>query len=121
MDKVSRMGCVVCRLSFGSYVDGEVQHLTAGGRRLGHHATINLCPWHHRGATTNGMSQDYMKQIYGPSFAKSRKEFEAAFGSEEQLLEQTNRWLGIKEPASDVDNETAETYADLLRRGFAAE
>lgn len=35
-----------------------------------------------------------MRQIYGPSFAKSRAEFESAFGTEEYLLEETDKWLG---------------------------
>lgn len=37
-----------------------------------------------------------MTRIYGPSFAKSRKEFEAAFGKEVKLLEETNKWLGLR-------------------------
>jgi hypothetical protein len=95
MDKISRMGCIACKQQFGCYTDGEVQHLTSGGRRLGHMATINLCPWHHRGVTVNGLTTEYMTKIYGPSFANSRREFEAYFGPEEKLLEDTNSWLGI--------------------------
>lgn len=37
-----------------------------------------------------------MTKLYGPSFAKSRKAFEAAFGSEEYLLEETDKWLGLR-------------------------
>lgn len=32
--------------------------------------------------------------IYGPSFAKSKKDFELAYGTEESLLEATDKWLG---------------------------
>jgi hypothetical protein len=37
-----------------------------------------------------------MERIYGPSFAKSRAAFEAAFGSEEFLLHETDIWLGLR-------------------------
>lgn len=96
LDKLSRSGCVVCRLQHGAYVDGEIQHLTAGGRRLGHTHTINLCPWHHRGVCVGTFTKPEMTRIYGPSFANSRKEFEQAFGTEEYLLKETNTWLGTK-------------------------
>ena len=94
MDKLSQAGCVVCRLSYGAYVPAEIQHLTSGGRRKGHMFTIPLCPWHHRGVCNNGLTPEYMTSIMGPSFAHSRKDFEKTFGSEEYLLEETNKWLG---------------------------
>ena len=94
MDKVARAGCVVCRLQHGAYVDAQVHHMTSGGRRRGHMFTIPLCPWHHEAVPNTGLTPQYMKQIYGPSFAESRSEFEAAFGTEEYLLEETRKWLG---------------------------
>jgi hypothetical protein len=110
MERLSRSGCVVCRVSHGAYVDAEVQHLTAGGRRLGHDKTIPLCVWHHRGVCAGSITTPEMTRIYGPSFAHSRKDFEAAFGSEEHLLELTDKWLGVwkpkqKEAQDVVDNE----------------
>jgi hypothetical protein len=95
MDKLSEMGCIVCRLSFGAFMPNEIQHLTSGGRRKGHMFTIPLCEWHHRGVTKNGLTPEYMTSIYGPSFANSRKDFEKTFGSEEYLLAETNKWLGV--------------------------
>ena len=106
MDRLSRSGCVVCRISHGSYVDGEIQHLTAGGRRLGHRYTICLCAWHHRSVPAGSVSPAEMRRIYGPSFAESRKEFEASFGSEEHLLDETDKWLGVPKVKRDVvDND----------------
>lgn len=40
------------------------------------------------------LSQKAMRELYGPSFAKSKAEFEEAFGTEQKLLEETNKWLG---------------------------
>lgn len=102
MDKLVRIGCCVCRQQHGAYVECEIQHLTSGGRRRGHMFTIPLCAWHHRGVTTNGLTADYMTQIYGPSFAHSRAAFEAAFGYEEALLLQVNDWLGIPRKVEEV-------------------
>jgi hypothetical protein len=50
-------------------------------------------------------TQAEMTRLYGPSFANSRAAFEQAFGSEEYLLEETNKWIGYKpraqQPAED--------------------
>lgn len=43
-----------------------------------------------------------MTRIYGPSFAESRRDFEAAFGSEEHLLDETDKWLGVPKVKRDV-------------------
>jgi hypothetical protein len=43
-----------------------------------------------------------MTRIYGPSFANSRAEFEGAFGSEEHLLDETDKWLGVPRIKRDV-------------------
>jgi hypothetical protein len=92
--RLGEMGCIVCRLSHGAFVQSEVAHLTDAGRRTGHERTIPLCPWHHRAVPSGDIPPAQMLIIYGPSFAKSKKDFVAAFGTEESLLEATNRWLG---------------------------
>jgi len=102
MDRLARSGCVVCRIQHGAYVDAEIQHLTAGGRRLGHRHTIPLCAWHHRGICAGSITTPEMTRIYGPSFANSRAEFEGAFGSEEHLLDETDKWLGVPRIKRDV-------------------
>jgi hypothetical protein len=55
--------------------------------------------------TVGNYSEEEMTRIYGPSFAKSRAAFEAAFGSEEYLLEETDRWLGLA-PKKDLPKST---------------
>jgi len=96
MDKVSRMGCIVTRLSFGAYKDADVHHITSAGRRKGHMYTIPLSPWYHRAVPDGNMTPALMREFYGPSFAESKEEFEARFGTEEYLLEETNKWLGYQ-------------------------
>jgi hypothetical protein len=94
MEKLSRMGCIVTRLCFGAYKDADVHHITSGGRRLGHMSTIPLSPWYHRAVPDSNMTPQLMREFYGPSLAESKAEFEARFGTEAYLLEQTNKWLG---------------------------
>lgn len=102
MERLSLSGCVVCRLQHGAFVENQVHHMTAGGRRLGHRFTIPLCPWHHQGKCVGEYPTAEMTRIYGPSFANGRKDFEAAFGSEEHLLDETDKWLGVWKPKIEV-------------------
>ncbi len=97
LDQLSRAGCIVCRISYGSFVQNEIQHLTVGGRRMGDRFTIPLCPWHHRAVPGSGFPPAEMERIYGPSFAKSREAFEQAFGHDVFLLEEADKWLGVAE------------------------
>ena len=80
MDAVARMGCCVCLREHGQPTPAEVHHLLSGGRRIGHKYTIGLCsPGHHR----NG---DGIQKI---SRHPNRARFEAAYGTEAELLEWT--------------------------------
>jgi len=96
MSQLKDMGCIVTRLSFGAFAGADIHHLTKGGRRLGHMQTIPLCPWFHRAVPNIGLTPDAMRELYGPSMAEGKRAFENAFGTEEYLLEETNKWLGLK-------------------------
>lgn len=95
-DKLTQMGCIVCRRAHGAFVQAEVAHMTDCGRRVGHQSSFPLCAWHHRGIGHTGIKTSDMERLYGPSFARSKKDFEAAFGTEADLVQHTNDWLGIK-------------------------
>lgn len=87
MDRVARMGCVVCRnLGYGP-TPCEIHHprfLAGGGQRASHMDAMGLCPQHHRlGA-------------HGVAYHAGPEEFERRYGTEAQLLEQTRRELGIE-------------------------
>lgn len=92
--RLSEMGCQACKKHTGAFVQGEICHHTDGGRRVGHGSVFTLCPYHHRGSITPGMTGDEMERAYGPSFAKGKKQFVATFGSERQLVLEANAWLG---------------------------
>ncbi len=80
VDAILQIGCCVCaRLGYPG-TPGEVHHLLRGGRRIGHLHTILLCsPGHHR----NG---DGVTKI---SRHPTKPRFEAAYGTELELLEWT--------------------------------
>ena len=83
MCAVAALGCVVCRnLGFGPS-PAEVHHIGNGtlGKKASNFETIPLCPGHHR----NGG--------HGVAVHAGRKAFEANYGTERELLEQTRREL----------------------------
>ena|ERR1035437_550856 len=76
-DAIVRLGCCVCQRQGVGDTPAEVHHLLSGGRKIGHESTIPLCsPGHHR----NG--DDKIKISRHPNKAR----FEAAYGSERELL-----------------------------------
>ena len=80
------IGCVCCR-EYGVYSIPEVHHLISGNRRRGHSDTVALCPYHHRGVEPPPVD-------VGPSLAHGSKPFRARFGTDDELLEKTNKLLG---------------------------
>lgn len=94
--------CAACR-KLGRYTMGcDVQHMTDCGRRTSNLDTYPLCKWHHVGIIPVGFglknSTDAVA-MFGPSFGKDKKAFEAFFGSEEALLAETNKLLGLNAKA----------------------
>lgn len=96
MARLKGMWCIACfhtpHVTPG-YRTPEVHHLLSGNRRRGHMFTIPLCPWHHRGEHYDYGPKD-MEQVHGPSLARTSKKFREAFGSDDELLELTNKQLG---------------------------
>jgi len=70
-----------------------IQHVTEGGRRLGHMYTYGSCPWHHQSKTENGYDDQGMTGLLGPSFAHSRKTFEDWYGDERDVLVKLQTWV----------------------------
>jgi hypothetical protein len=81
LDKIARLGCVLCSTVLGfEDTPAELHHIRRAGKRITS-PVIPLCPEHHRG--NDG--------IHG----LGRKSFEAKYGiTEEKLLERTNQKLG---------------------------
>lgn len=85
MARLREIGCIVCRIETGLYVEPEIHHLRDGlgvGQRKNHYRTIPLCPEHHR---LGG---------YGIARHNSLREWEDRHGSESELLDIVN--LGVE-------------------------
>lgn len=84
MDKVREFGCIVCYLFHNAKTPCAVHHPLSGGRRMGHLFAIGLCdPGHHQGSPTPDKISRH------PNKAR----FEAAYGTEAELLEVTKTLL----------------------------
>ena len=81
MDSIVQIGCIACRVMGHPGTPAVVHHLLRGGRRLGHMHTIPLCPDHHQQRSGSG------KIARHPTKAR----FEAAYGTEQHLLLETQR------------------------------
>ena len=85
LDTITDLGCIVCRTLGCGYVPAEPHHLLRGGRRIGHESTIPLCPPHHRTGQGEAIARH-------PNKAR----FEAAYGSETDLLTLTRNTVGAR-------------------------
>lgn len=97
MSAIVRLGCICTRIRFDVHEPTTVHHITDSGRRLGHMYTIPLNGWYHQGYCKPGMNSKQMEAYYGPSLAKSKKDFERVFGGEMHLLSLVRQELGWKE------------------------
>jgi hypothetical protein len=96
--RVKALPCLACRRRFqhGFYDQcgvTEAHHLLVGGRRRGHMHVVSLGSWHHRGQLLPGWTKAEMEEGYGPSLANGSKPFHEAFGSDADLLAETEQLL----------------------------
>lgn len=105
-DRMRAIGCIACLLNeidhdlarvprsamVPNAGNQEIHHLTSGGRRLGHDATICLCRFHHVGDHLPRYDVGYKETVrtFGLSFGHGRKPFAAMYGSDVQLLDYQN-------------------------------
>ena len=85
MAAVSELGCIACIVTGIIDSPAECHHVrfkAGASQRSSHMDIIGLCPPHHR---TGG---------YGVAFHAGKIAFEQKFGTEEELLERTNKLLG---------------------------
>ena len=82
-DAITQIGCIVCLIfDRAPGTPGAVHHLKDGGFRKSHLDTICLCdPGHHQNSPAKSKISRH------PNLAR----FEAAYGTEESLLEKTRR------------------------------
>ncbi len=85
MSRVAEMGCIVCvNLGLGE-TPATIHHIGNGtmAKRASNYEVIPLCHFHHQGGNI------------GEAVHSGRKSFETNFGTERELLEQTNMWLNL--------------------------
>ena len=95
--------CVAC-YQVGIVRSGhiEIHHLLSGNKRIGHMATVSLCPWHHRGVIYgNAVTAAEAAEMFGPSLAHGSKPFRAKFGTDAELLALQNALLGKPDTIGD--------------------
>ena len=93
--QLAELGCICCR-KLGYQNAGEIHHLVEG-YRLGNEFTICLCSWHHRGqpiTTYKGVTAI----VLGPNLRDNKKAFIKLFGTERELLLETDKWLQGESP-----------------------
>jgi hypothetical protein len=92
LDIIHRLPCIACTIFGRGLFCGRVEahHIVDGGYRKhsgGHQATLPLGKWHHRGEPlTTEWTVKEMTATFGPSLAKSKREFIRVFGTERELL-----------------------------------
>lgn len=97
MAVVKRLPCLACQKQRCEqpFVT-EVHHLVDKGYREhsgGDEATIPLCVWHHRGIQLEGHTEAGMRDRFGPSLFHTKRQFVAQYGSERDLLAETDQHL----------------------------
>ena len=82
LQKVQDLGCIVC-IRLGYYgTPAEIHHVRRFGEKRDHMKVIPLCPHHHRNSLE--------------SYHLNPKWFTGTFGTQEELLEETERFLDAK-------------------------
>ena len=84
MAAVAELGCIVCRNTGHGFVPCSVHHILKNGRRNGHLNTIGLCPTHHDSRLNNPLFV---------SVHPWKHEFEARYGTQAELLKQTQELI----------------------------
>lgn len=86
LDRVAALCCIACRNTGLGDTPAEIHHCSAGtglSVRADNYRTIPLCPIHHR------------QGGHGVAIHAGRRTWERNYGTEEELLAQVRRELGI--------------------------
>lgn len=86
-DMLAEIGCIVCLEFHGVYTPPQMHHLQgikyrAMGKKADDEHTIPLCVWHHTGGNPD------IHSVHGRPLA-----FRTLYGTQEELLELTNKRL----------------------------
>ena len=95
--RMKELGCLPCRKEGRFAYCPELHHPTEGGRRISDDLMYPCCKWHHQGtlpADCKSSSEAFTK--YGPSLAKNKRAYIVAYGTERELLAETERLLALR-------------------------
>lgn len=98
-----RIGCIACfinrQIGLASAAltnrNLEIHHQLSGGRRIGHHATVCLCHYHHQGKRLPYVEYGYsvQSQTFGPSLGREPRRFREVYGDDVRMLTMQNTLL----------------------------
>lgn len=91
MNAIVELGCIVCRKSFGVYSPATIHHCDGKTKPDAHYRSIALCPRHHQVASDSGE----WATRHGPGRNTGKTMFEAAYGSEQVLIEQSHNEVDL--------------------------
>ncbi len=92
MAEVAELGCIVCRNTFGIYSEAAIHHIDGKTKPGAHSRVLPLCARHHQVSSDSG---EYTTR-HAPGRNAGKAMFEAAYGSEDDLLAQVNDLLEAK-------------------------
>lgn len=95
LEQITHGECICCWMNYhvlglnrADHEGCDAQHTLSGGRRIGHAATLGMCPWHHRGVRPSYCATDRVATAsLGPSFAHGSKPFRAVYGDDAYLMQ----------------------------------
>ena len=82
--KLIELGCIVCVNEFSCYTPPAIHHIDGKTKPGCHDLTIPLCVSHHQYKSNDSMP------MWVSRHGDGRAAFEAAYGTEQELLEQVN-------------------------------
>ena len=96
--KLKALGCVACDIdkTEQDQCEPDIHHMLSGNRRIGHHATVPLCYWHHKGEPYDGMPEAYLLATVGPSWHRHRRKFRAQYGGDLALIARVDEMIADK-------------------------
>ena len=87
-DKMRELGCIVCLKYLSVYTPPAIHHIDGQTKKGCHDLTIPLCPNHHQ----HSHSGNQWTSRHGDG----RFAFEEAYGTEQELLVETNEMIGYE-------------------------
>ncbi len=85
--KMRDLGCIVCINEHGVYTPPAIHHIDGQTKEGCHQNTIPLCAKHHQIKSNDG--------LWVSRHADGRNAFEAAYSTEQELLEQVNGLINL--------------------------